>query len=450
MEQLPPLPAHIHIVGIGGAGMSAIARVLLARGYTISGSDREKNTATDSLERSGATIFIGHAADYIGSARLVLISSAIAPDNPEVRAAQLAGVPVLKRRDALGAITAGYDVIAVAGTHGKTTTTALLVHLLRETGHDPTYIIGGTLLNTGTNAGVGLSKYFVIEADEYDYMFLGLSPKYAVITNIEHDHPDMFPTLTSLMDAFRQFLGKLREDGIFVGYQNDVNVNKLISELNSGAHRRLTIPFSNNGVTGNLANLVGGLDALPPSLSGTHNQLDALAAAVVATMINRGKEGIGEAIKTFRGTARRMEFMGIAASGAQIYNDYGHHPTAIRATLQGARQRFGTAPIWAVWQPHTFSRTHLLADEFAAAFKDAQHTLITDVFASREPYTPGPGPAEIAHMAQDHGHPDIRPSGDLTATAQMLKAETKPGDIVIVFSAGDAPKIATMLIKGQV
>jgi UDP-N-acetylmuramate--alanine ligase len=451
LDKLPAPPAHIHIIGIGGAGMSPIARVLLGRGYTVSGSDRQKNTNTAALEREGATIYEGHAAENITGAQLVLITSAAQADNPEIVAAEAVRIPVLKRRDALGAITAGYDVIAVAGTHGKTTTSALITHLLMATGHDPTYIIGGTLLNTGSNAGVGKSQWFVIEADEYDYMFLGLQPKIAVITNIEHDHPDMFPGLEDVLNAFRQFAERIRPDGMLVGLQDDPNVAAIMNHAR--LWRRLVVPYGGDNAGRYVSDLLVGYGAMPPTLSGYHNLLNSFAAALVTTLVHQSKEGIGAGLSSFRGTGRRMEFMGIAATGAQIYNDYGHHPTALRATLQGARSRFGDAKIWAVWQPHTYSRTNLLAQEFSEAFKGADHALITDIYASREQPPPDHAftkPGDLAHMAREAGHPDARASGDLLTTAKLLRLETQPGDVVIIFSAGDAPRIGEMLIRGEV
>jgi len=448
MIAFPPPPAHIHIPGIGGAGMSAIARVLLGRGYVVSGSDRQKNALTAALERDGATIYENHAAVNIEGAALLLISSAIQPENPEIAAAQAANIPIMKRRDALGPLTEGYDVIAVAGTHGKTTTTALITHLLIATGHDPSYIVGGTLLNTGANAGVGKSNWFVIEADEYDLMFMGLKPKIAVLTNVEHDHPDMFPTFADVVGAFRGFVGNLREDGILVGCQESEPVLKLLGEART--KQRLIVPYGGDAAGRYLADLMVGYGALPPTLIGYHNLLNGFAAALVTALVHQSKDGIGAGLANFRGVARRMELLGMAAGGAQVFSDYGHHPTALRATLQGARSRFGDAKLWAVWQPHTYSRTHLLAEDFARSFKDADHALITDIYASREEPQPGPGPVEIAAMASRHGHPDARPSGDLVATARLLKNEAQPGDVIIIFSAGDAPKIGEMLLRGGV
>jgi UDP-N-acetylmuramate--alanine ligase len=441
-----PQGGHIHIVGIGGAGMSAIARVLLDRGYQVSGSDRQTSAVAEALAHDGATLHLGHAAENVAGADVVLISSAVPTDNPEIIAAHEANIPVLKRREALGALTAGYNVIAVAGTHGKTTTSALITHLLIALGADPTYIVGGTLLNTGTNAGVGQSKWFVIEADEYDYMFLGLQPKIAVITNIEHDHPDMFPTLDDVIHAFRQFAANIRADGLLITNGDDPNLQAIIAEraaaqqntqlfrladypqdLLTSAHHSKTEPFSR--------------------YAGNHNRLNLLAAlTILKQVITPDPAQLAEALRDFRGVARRMELLGTTAHGAAIYSDYGHHPTAIRATLQGARAQLPDRTIWAVWQPHTYSRTHLLAHEFAQAFSEADHALITDIYAAREQPTPGPTPLDIAKWALAAGHKDVRASGNLQATAAILRRELGPNDVVIIFSAGDAPQVGSLLM----
>ena len=218
---------HIHIVGVGGFGMSAIARVLLQQGFTISGSDLKANDFTRDLAAAGASIFIGHAAENIAGAEVVVISSAVPETNPEVSAARAAGIPVRRRREMLGELMAQKVGIAVAGTHGKTTTTALIAHILNEAGLDPTYIVGGVLRNTGTNAGVGRGDHFVIEADEYDRMFLGLRPQIAVITNIEHDHPDCYPTLDDVIQAFEQFVALLPDDGLLVVCADNSHARRL-------------------------------------------------------------------------------------------------------------------------------------------------------------------------------------------------------------------------------
>jgi UDP-N-acetylmuramate--alanine ligase len=426
--------------------MSAIARVLLGRGYRVSGSDRQSNATTEALVRDGATVYIGHHADHIKGATVLLISSAIQPDNPEIAAAQLTGIPIHKRSESLGAITAGYDVIGVAGTHGKTTTTALIIHLLTTLGLDPTYICGGPLLNTGQNAGVGKSKWFVIEADEYDYMFWGLAPKIGIITNVEHDHPDMFPRLEDVLAAFRGYVERIRPDGLLIACSDDPGATRLIHHAK--LHNRLAIGYGMDKAGAYISDLLltDGYNTLPSTLSGKHNLLNSFAAALVAVMAAGNKVGVGAGLASFRGTGRRMEFMGIAANGMQVYSDYGHHPTAISATLQGARTRFGDSKIWAVWQPHTYSRTHLLAGEFAACFKDADHALITDIYAARETQPAEfTSPAQIADQGRSAGHPDMRASGNLSDTTELLRREGQTGDIAIIFSAGDAPQIGVQL-----
>ncbi len=225
-----PLPNHIHLVGIGGAGISAIAQVLLGRGFTVSGSDRVWNPLMGDLQAKGAMVYEGHAAAHIRGAQMVVISSAIPQDNPEVAAAHAQGIPVLKRHDFLGQLMAGQTGIAIAGTHGKTTTTGMIAHLLLETGRDPSVIVGGVLPSLGTNGRAGQSDYFVIEADEYDHMFLGLRPQIAVITTLEHDHPDIYPTPESYQAAFAAFVALLPENGILVADVEDKGVGELLSE----------------------------------------------------------------------------------------------------------------------------------------------------------------------------------------------------------------------------
>jgi len=459
------LKRAVHIVGIGGAGMSAIARVLLGRGVRVSGSDRSTNDITQKLQALGATIYEGHAAGQIAGAETVLISSAVKDDNPEVMAARADGIPVLKRREALPLLMGDAQQICVAGTHGKTTTTALITHLLRETGRDPSYIVGGVMANTGDNAHAGTGEAFVIEADEYDYMFLGLRPTIAVITNIEHDHPDMFPTLNDVLNAFRQFIAQIPPfDGLLVACTDDPNATLLARERRStGQPTALyglrdsdqsdgiewtAIPGDPVSITGwQWGQRVQAQVALPDTLKGDHNVRNLLAALAAVCAAGVTFQQAVDALHTFKGTGRRFEVLGVA-NGVTLISDYGHHPTAISATLQMAKQRYPGAELWAVWQPHTFSRTRLLADEFAHAFQGADHALVIAIYAARETQQPGDldGAAMAARIAAT-GHPDARYSGDLSATADMLRHEARSGQVVILFSAGDAPKIATMLLK---
>ena len=455
--------ARVHIVGIGGAGMSAIARVLLGRGVAVSGSDRQPGASTDALRNMGAIIHTGHAATHIAGADVLLISSAVRDDNPEVVAARAAGVPVLKRREALPLLLGDRTQIAVAGTHGKTTTTAMIAHILRQTGEDPSYIVGGLMLNTGDNAHAGRGAAFVIEADEYDYMFLGLTPTIAVLTNVEHDHPDLFPDLAAITDAFRQFVARIPEyDGVLIACADDPGAAGLARERRAAGQPTLLYGLDSPGVDWRGmrgespgAMTVQGMQAGQPVQEavrlpqvGDHNLRNALAALAAAVAAGVPLPDAAAALESFMGTGRRCEVMG-EAGGVTIISDYGHHPTAIRATLQAIRQRYPDASIWAVWQPHTYTRTRILHDGFAHAFADADHVLVTDIYAARERPAPGdPDGGRMAAAIRATGHPDARPSGDLAHTARLLSDALQPGAVLIIFSAGDAPQIGEALLRG--
>ncbi len=453
---------HVHIIGIGGFGMSAIARVLLGRGYAVSGSDLHANDLTRALAAAGATIYEGHAAAHIAGADLVAATSAANEDNPEIAAARAAGIPVLRRRELLGALMAGQVGIAIAGTHGKTTTTALLVHVLCEAGLDPTYIIGGVLANTGTNAGVGRGPHFVIEADEYDRMFLGLRPQMAIITNIEHDHPDCYPTLDDVRAAFAEFAALLPDDGLLVVCADDAEARALGDSRRAAGHSVAFYGFS--GAVGeafwrasDLApDAAGGtaftvwhgtqnLGRVRLALAGRHNVLNALAVIAVADRADVPFAVTAEALGSFLGTGRRAETLGVAG-GVTVISDYAHHPTAVRVTLEALRVRPGLRDLWAVWQPHTYGRMRALAGEFAAAFAAADHVLVTDVYSVREKVTPGLDAAGMAGRIAAAGHPDVRYTGPLDATAQVLIACVRPGDVIVLLSAGDAPQIGRQVL----
>lgn len=451
---------HIHFVGIGGFGMSAIARVLLQQGYTVSGSDLRANDLTRALRAAGAAIYQGHAAAHIAGADLVVTTSAAQDDNPEIAAARARGVPVLRRRDLLGELMAGRTGIAIAGTHGKTTTTALLVHTLITAGMPPTYIVGGVMANTGDNAGIGASDYFVIEADEYDYMFLGLRPQIAAILNVEHDHPDMFPTRADVIDAFSQFADRLEPGGLLVACADDAAATALAEArravvgqpaityaLDAAADWSATKlePLAAGGTRFVARKGAAPLGALTIAAPGRHNVLNALAVLAIADRLGVPFGAVAEAFATFKGTGRRSDVMG-QAGGVTVVSDYAHHPTAIRATLAAFAERPGIGDLWAVWQPHTFGRMRTLANDFADAFGAADHVLVTDVYSVRE--TPGPGldaPGMAARIAAQR-HADARWTGDFDATAVALLDGVQPGDWVLILSAGDAPAIGDMLL----
>ncbi|MCC7209065.1 MAG: UDP-N-acetylmuramate--L-alanine ligase [Anaerolineae bacterium] len=458
---------RVHVVGVGGAGMSAIARVLIGRGLYVSGSDRSTGAAAQALAALGATVYEGHAAAHVAESApdVLLISSAVGPDNPEVAAARAAHIPILKRRDALPLLLRGCRQLAVAGTHGKTTTTAMLAHILRDAGRDPSYIVGGVMLNTGDNAHAGAGDAFVIEADEYDYMFLGLHPAIAILTNVEHDHPDMFPTLEDVHAAFRRFLGQIvAPDGLLIACGDDPGARALAVERRNAGGAVLLYGLDSpaldwtgqRGVEPGAFTARGALDGRPVAqpvrlaLAGDHNLRNALAAFAAACASGITPGAAAGALAAFKGAGRRAEIMG-SVGGVIVVSDYGHHPTAIRATLQAMRQQHPGRAVWAVWQPHTFSRTRTLAAEFALAFADADHVLVTDIYAAREQFQPGDldGAAMAGRIAAS-GHPDARHSGGLEHTARLLvdhlAGARGPGAVVVIFSAGDAPQVGEMLL----
>ncbi len=448
---------RVHLVGIGGAGMSAIARVMLRQGYTISGSDRALNPLTEALARDGAVVHEGHRAEHVGDVEAVIISSAVAPDNPEVLEARRRGLPVLKRQDILGDLMRGYTGVAVAGTHGKTTTTSMIVHILVENGLDPTYIIGGVAPGGRSNAGVGQGGSFIIEADEYDHMFLGLRPQIAVITNIEHDHPDLFPTLSDLVDAFTRFVALLPPEGLLVVCAD----NMAAMALGRG---RLALPGevvsyglaadadwraadwspAGGGMTFALHRRGRAAERVNLRVPGVHNIQNALAALIVADRLGAPLEGALSALATFTGAGRRFEIRG-QASGVTVIDDYAHHPTAIRLTLAAARQAYPDGRIWAVWQPHTYSRLRALFDDFAAAFDPASvdQVLVTEVYAAREKITPGPGAPDLIAACQ---HPAIQFTPTFDDAVEALAQGVRAGDVVLILSAGDAPEIGVRLL----
>jgi UDP-N-acetylmuramate--alanine ligase len=457
---------HIHFIGIGGSGLSAIARFLLESGYKVSGSDRALTPFANEVRHAGATVYIGHHPRNIQGADEVVMSSAISADNPEVQAAQHSKIPVYKRADFLGQLMADKKGIAIAGTHGKTTTTAMTAWMLHELGRDPSFIVGGMLNDLGVNAHAGKGTTFVIEADEYDNMFLGLKPQIAVITSIEHDHPDMFPTLEAMYASFEKFVDLLPDDGTLIVSAEDSGAMTLIPHarqkgINHIAYyiqsdRTISSPYwvmarevkaNKRGgfdfvVSSNLGS--AGLSSVEVSLQipGKHNVRNALAVFAVGDVLGLPREGVAKALGKFTGTGRRFQLRG-EANGITIIDDYAHHPTKIKATLEGARARYPDRRIWAVWQPHTYSRTQTLFLEFTRAFKDADEVIVTEVYAAREPKQDFTSAEVVSAMA----HLSARYIATLPEVTSHLLRNLKPGDVVIVMSAGDADQISTELVK---
>jgi len=445
---------RVHLIGIGGIGLSAIAHVLIERGVQVSGSDQSASPITDELAKLGAQIFIGHRAENVGDVDLVLVTSAVPADNPEVIEARRRWIRVAKRYDFFPELTAGKTTIAVAGTHGKTTTTGMIAAILVNAGLDPDAVVGGIIPELNGNARAGNGKYFVIEADEYDRAFLGLRPTIAVVTSIEMDHPDIYRDVDDVARAFREFIALVPRDGLVVGCGDAARV---VRELQTAQAHIVRYGFgaANDWRAGDVApNARGGSDfgvwhgdarvgKFELQIPGAHNVLNALAALAVVDHIGVDLRGARETLRQFRGAARRFEVKG-EFRGVTIIDDYAHHPSEIRATLAAARTRYPGRTIWVVFQPHTFSRTEALLDDFAAAFADADHVIVTEIYAARERDNRGISGAQIVErMAEVTGvkHGDVRFIASLDASAEFLAQHLRAGDVLITLGAGDVNRV---------
>jgi UDP-N-acetylmuramate--alanine ligase len=452
---------QLHLIGIGGSGISAIARVLLGRGFAVSGSDTEENDQTISLRQEGAVVAVGHRRQNINGAEAVIISSAIPSSNPEVLAAQELGIPLFKRSEFLGYLMADSIGITIAGTHGKTTTTGMIAQILVDAGLDPTVILGGILPKWGSNGRAGQGNYFVIEADEYDHMFLGLHPNIAIITNIEHDHPDIFPTAADYLEGFRQFVGLLPRDGKLVVFGQDNGVSHLLETLKLpgveiityGLMRKASEQIFDYQASNCRPNQIGGTDFIVSAggqsvglvrlrVPGKHNVQNAMAAVIVALMLGVDFATICRSLAQFGGIGRRFQITGEVGS-VTIIDDYAHHPTEIKATLSAARQRYPQRRLWAVWQPHTFSRTRLMLTEFAGSFDDADRVIALAIYRSRETDTLGVSTADVI---KEMDHPNVVYIPQIEDSVNYLLDRIRPDDVVLTLGAGDGNLVGEKLL----
>jgi UDP-N-acetylmuramate--alanine ligase len=442
---------HIYIIGIGGAGMSPLALLLLQQGKIVSGSDQQASAVTEGLQSMGATVYHGHRAQNIAGAGLVVASAAVRADNPELVAAARQGIPAIRGAVLLGDLMRGKTAICVAGTHGKTTTSAMIATILRDAGLDPSYVIGGEPRGLPASGHHGLGEYFVAEADEYDRRFLSLHPAIAVITSIEPDHPDCYPTTESLQDAFRTFVSLLPPGGWLVGCGDDDRVWDLGRTMGArfvpyglSARNDWTatgIAMDQDGRSSFQARHSGSAPAqVELAIPGEHNVRNALAAMAVTALAGVQEHTVRDSLAAFTGVRRRFELVG-SAHGATLVDDYAHHPTEIRATLAAARARYPGRRIVAVPQPHTYSRLKALLPDVAAAFGDADQILIVDIYPSRETDALGVHSRDLVAAMGRSDQERAAYAGGVDEATEYLARTLRPGDVLITLGAGDVNRI---------
>lgn len=443
---------RVHFIGIGGVGMSAVARIMVARGVPVSGSDAKDLPVMQDLQSAGARIAVGYAAENLRDAQTVVAGSAIRADNPELEAARVAGLPVLHRSEALAATMGTDRVVTVAGTHGKSTTTSMVAVLLKEAGLDPSFAIGANVPALGVNAAHGTSDIFVAEADESDGSFLNYRPLIAVVTNVEADHLDYYGTPEAVYASFNNFAALLPANGVLFACADDGGARALAERTRAAGKTRVLSYGTaedadirlHDGGPGDVRVAFDGQEyRLGLQVPGRHNALNAAAAFGVAVELGVAPQAAAAALGHFTGASRRFEFKG-QGRGVRVYDDYAHHPTEVRAALSAARSVAGGNKVHVLFQPHLFSRTREFAEEFAEALGEADTALVLDIYPAREDPLPGVTSALITRRLK---------SGRLVAGGQealdAVLCAASDGDIVLTVGAGDVtaygPRIVELL-----
>jgi len=449
---------HIHMVGIGGIGMSGMAEILLQKGYTVSGSDAKMGETIERLQQLGANIAIGHDEQNIEGCDVVVYTSAVqADENIETKAALEQGIPVIKRAEMLAELMRMKYGIGVAGTHGKTTTTTMIGHVIQDGSFDPTIMVGGKVHSfSKTNAVVGKGDIIVVEADEFDRTFLRLTPSLGVITNIEAEHLDIYDSLEDVKNAFVEFANKVPFYGAVALCLDDPNVRSIIPEIErrtitygltpQAQIRAVDIEidhFNSSFVVINDGKKLGEITLKAP---GEHNVKNALAAVAVGLELDINFEQITSGLERFQGVFRRFQLK-TDTDGVMVIDDYAHHPTEVQATLSAAREGWKDRRIVAVFQPHLYSRTQELYEEFGLSFFDAEVAVITDVYPSREEPIEGVTGKLIADAAKEYGHRKVHYVEDKSALPEQLKEIIEPGDVVITMGAGDIYKYGEEFVE---
>ncbi len=439
-------PQHLHFTGIGGIGMSGIAEILLDLGFPITGSDVKLTAITERLAALGATIYEGHAAENIGAAKAVVVSSAVGEDNPEVQEARRRQIPVIPRGELLAELMRLKYGIAVAGSHGKTSTTSMLATILSHGGQDPTVVVGGRLKSIGgSNARLGKSDFLVVESDESDGSFLKLSPILAIVTNIDREHLDHYSSIEEIRKAFIEFVNKVPFYGAAVLCLDDENVQRILPEV-----KRRTITYGTRAQADllvsdctcthmssvfRLRTCSADLGEFRLQVPGAHNVLNAAAAAAVSLELELPVEAIREGLAAYSGVDRRFQERG-QARGITVIDDYGHHPTEIRSTLAAARQcRY--RKIHVIFQPHRYSRTFHLMDDFARCFYQADSVFVLDIYAASEKPIAGVSAEALAERIRDFGHKSVEHVGTIECGVDAALAVAEEGDVILTLGAGN-------------
>lgn len=452
-QTLPELIGkRVHFIGIGGAGMSGLARIALSHGIKVSGSDAKDSNVVVALTALGAIVSVGHNGENVEGADLVVLSTAISENNPErLRAIEL-GIPLIARATALALLMSESKSIAVAGTHGKTTTSSMLTVALQATGSDPSFAIGGTITASGSNAHRGTGDFFVAEADESDGSFVAYHPFGAIITNIEHDHVDYFVDENAVFEVFAEFVSTIDNDGFLIYCNDDKGARKLGSKITNT--RTFTygtspdsdlvidqinlLPLGSSGRAIWHGKVIGKLVLNVP---GHHNLMNAAAALAAGIVLEQAPTEMIDGLATFKGAGRRFEIKG-TINGIRVIDDYGHHPTEIEVTLTAARRFVGDGRLIVVFQPHRYSRTAAFIDNFAATLDLADEVIVLEIYAASEKPIPGISSAAIVEkMSKGKFVPNF-----LDAVAEVV-ATAKPGDVIITLGAGDVSSLAPIILE---
>ena len=446
---------RIHFVGIGGAGMSGIARIMLSEGLSISGSDVRESAITQSLSTLGARVFIGHDAKNVDGIDLLITSGAISTDNPEVAEAIKNGAEIITRAQALAVLMEGKRSIAVAGTHGKTTTTSMLTVALQSAGLDPSFAIGGLINSSGVNAHLGSGDIFVAEADESDGSFTAYHPLGAIITNVELDHVDHFATIEDLYAIFLEFIETIQSGGFLVACTDDSGVQELLSrvtrtDISIIGYGEKEAEFQISRIHLEPASAVARitkngkvLPDLQLSIPGLHNIFNATSALAVGEKLGANINDLIKGLESFTGSRRRFEHKGVV-QGIEVIDDYGHHPTELRVTLETAKAYVPGGRVLVVFQPHRFTRTQAFAADFAAALEIADHAFVLEVYPASEAPIPGVT-SQLITRASTSGKITYEPS--MLSVVQHVIDQAQPGDVIMTLGAGDVNSLAPVIVQ---